>query len=97
MKYYHMVLKGESKVDFHFYLKDGKLHILGSHVKGTLDKAVQTRIEEICDSIGCTYEFVDAGECMKQIVLTRMSYRQECDYTGCSEEPSVTDDDAYLF
>ena len=44
MKCYHMVLKGESKVDFHFYLKNGQLHIFGSQSIGTLDKAVQARI-----------------------------------------------------
>ena len=97
MKCYHMVLKGQSKVDFHFYLKNGKLHILGSQLTGTLDKAVQTRIEEICDSIGCTCEIVDTGDFMNQLVLTRMPHRQECDYTGYVQESSVTDEDAYLF
>lgn len=72
MKCYHMVLKGESKVDFHFYLKNGKLHIFGSQSIGTLDKAVQARIEEICHSIGCTYELVDTEDFRNQIVLTRI-------------------------
>ena len=97
MKYYHIVQKGESKVDFYFYLKDGKLHIWGSHSKGELDPMVQRRIEEICYDIGCTYEFVDTGDFMNQIVLTRIPHRQECDYTGYAQEPSVTDDDAYFF
>ena len=97
MKYYHIVQKGESKVDFYFYLQDGKLHIWGSHSKGELDPIVQRRIEEICYDIGCTYEFVDTGNFMNQIVLTRMPHRQECDYTGYAQEPSVTDDDAYFF
>ena len=97
MKYYHIVQKGESKVDFYFYLKDGKLHIWGSHSKGELDPIVQRRIEEICYDIGCTYEFVDTGDFMNQIVLTRIPHRQECDYTGYAQEPSVTDDDAYFF
>ena len=72
MKCYHMVLKGESKVDFHFYLKNGKLHIFGSQSIGALDKAVQARIEEICHSIGCTYELVDTEDFRNQIVLTRI-------------------------
>lgn len=97
MKYYHIVQKGESKVDFYFYLQDGKLHIWGSHSKGELDPMVQRRIEEICYDIGCTYEFVDTGDFMNQIVLTRIPHRQECDYTGYAQEPSVTDDDAYFF
>ena len=97
MKYYHIVQKGESKVDFYFYLQDGKLHIWGSHSKGELDPIVQRRIEEICHDIGCTYEFVDTGDFMNQIVLTRIPHRQECDYTGYVQEPSVTNDDAYFF
>ena len=97
MKYYHIVQKGESKVDFYFYLKDGKLHIWGSNSKGELDPIVQRRIEEISQDIGCTYEFVDTGDFMNQIVLTRIPNRQECDYTGYVQEPSVTDDDAYFF
>ena len=97
MKYYHIVQKGESKVDFYFYLQDGKLHIWGSNSKGDLDPMVQRRIEEICYDIGCTYEFVDTGGFMNQIVLTRMPHTQECDYTGYGQEPSVIDDDAYFF
>ena len=97
MKYYHIVQKGESKVDFYFYLQDGKLHIWGSAAKGELDPIVQRRLEEICHDIGCTYESVDTGDFMNQIVLTRIPQRQECDYTGYVQDPSVTDDDAYLF
>ena len=97
MKYYHIVQKGESKVDFYFYLQDGKLHIWGSAAKGELDPIVQRRLEEICHDIGCTYEFVDTGNFMNQIVLTRIPHRQECDYTGYVQEPSVTNDDAYFF
>ena len=97
MKYYHIVQKGESKVDFYFYLQDGKLHIWGSHSKGELDPIVQRRLEEICHDIGCTYESVDTGDFMNQIVLTRIPQRQECDYTGYVQDPSVTDDDAYFF
>ena len=97
MKYYHLIRKGKSKIDFYFYLKDGKLHIWGSASKGELDPIVQNRIEEICHDIGCTYEFVDTGDFMNQLVLTRMPHVQECDYTGYDQEPSMTDDDAYLF
>ena len=97
MKYYHIVQKGESKVDFYFYLQDGKLHIWGSAAKGELDPIVQRRLEEICHDIGCTYESVDTGDFMNQIVLTRIPQRQECDYTGYVQDPSVTDDDAYFF
>ena len=97
MKYYHIVQKGESKVDFYFYLQDGKLHIWGSAAKGELDPIVQRRLEEICHDIGCTYESVDTGDFMNQIVLTRIPQRQECDYTGYVQNPSVTDDDAYFF
>ena len=71
MKYYHMVQKGESKIDFYFYLKDGKLHIFGPGAKGDIDPVVQRRIEAICNEIGCTYEFIDTGYFMKQLVLSK--------------------------
>ena len=97
MKYYHLVRRGESKTDFYFYLKDGKLHIFGSPAKGTLDPVVQQRIEEICHAIGCTYEVIDSGDFMNQIILTRMPNVNVEQVVGDDLGNTPLEDAEYLF
>lgn len=97
MKYYHLVRRGESKTDFYFYLKDGKLHIFGSPAKGTLDPVVQQRIEEICHAIGCTYEVIDTGDFMNQIILTRMPNVNVEQVVGDDLGNTPLEDAEYLF
>ena len=97
MKYYHLVRRGESKTDFYFYLKDGKLHIFGSPAKGTLDPVVQQRIEEICHAIGCTYEVIDTEDFMNQIILTRMPNVNVEQVVGDDLGNSPLEDAEYLF
>ena len=97
MKYYHLVRRGESKTDFYFYLKDGKLHIFGSPAKGILDPVVQQRIEEICHAIGCTYEVIDTGGFMNQIILTRMPNVNVEQVVGDDLGNTPLEDAEYLF